>query len=98
MVVLSYFERYLRWLLRIARFVGMLGLCCRDVVVSSSRCMFVVVFVYLLLFRITRSVGRCFVFVIPLSIVLWLLCLVVLFLNQLLLFVLCLSLLCGWSI
>ena len=56
MVVLSYFARYLRWFLRIARFVGMIGLCCRDVVVSSSRCMFVFVFLYLLLFRITRSV------------------------------------------
>ena len=61
----------------------MIGLCCRDVVVSSSRCMFVFVFVYLLLFRITRSVGMCFVFIISLSVVLWLLWLVVLFLNLL---------------
>ena len=46
----------------IARVVSMIGICWRDVVVSSSRCMLVFVFVYLLLFRITRSVGTfvCF--------------------------------------
>ena len=38
--------------------------------------MFVFVFVYLLLFRITRSVGMCFVFIIALSVVLCLLWLV----------------------